>query len=497
MYISPRALGSGDGNQSSGFSASTWVCSSLRQSRKLIIRQVPVAVVVGVLLLLSIVVCSRRSLRARFTVMGNGVAVANGMPATRELTAEQLAGSINRNPAAPARPSRRPRRTPSQISTVSLPAYMKEPGEMELVVTRGPDGEDVAIPAATVPDYDEEESSEGHQPEDEPARRRQSTLDNARYTPMPESPHDSPLLAPDPRGDAPAYFEVVDESYPPPGISTTPAPEIPEPAATTQRRSGFFSMFRPAPAVSSIPTTSPSTPGTSTSNLALTHTRTRSTTGGGHSPSPSPSPLPSGSRHRSSTSTSTLFSLGRKKSSQSLSANNLTSPSLISLSSISAPLPHTLYKTEFTSLPKAGLTPEQFKLISGSKDGGLNRFGVPFGDVAVAYAQASANASRVALDEMESAGPPPGWEESAAGPSGENQPEEDDTETAAAQLEVVLTAPSRSESRASGVSMQTFATAEDGGVSDSEDLHGAIDNEPETAHTVSHTQEATDATIRP
>lgn len=75
---------------------------------------------------------------------GSG-ANANG---TRELTAEQLAGPATPGTSTPgttttttttnARPrrARRNRRTPSQISTRSLPAYMKEPGEQELVIYR-------------------------------------------------------------------------------------------------------------------------------------------------------------------------------------------------------------------------------------------------------------------------------------------------------------------------------------------------------------------------
>lgn len=68
-----------------------------------------------------------------------GVAAEQG---SRELTAEQLAGSINANATTPTtgngrnRRNRRPRRTPSQISTTSLPAYNKEPGEQELVIFR-------------------------------------------------------------------------------------------------------------------------------------------------------------------------------------------------------------------------------------------------------------------------------------------------------------------------------------------------------------------------
>ncbi|KAJ6588393.1 hypothetical protein B0H19DRAFT_1248062 [Mycena capillaripes] len=489
--LQPRNLGN-DSNPPTSFPASTWI---------------PIAVVVSVLSLLSILACTRKSFRSRIASMGNGVALASGVPATRELTAEQLAGSINRAPGAPARRPRRPRRTPSQISTVSLPAYMKEPGEQELVVSRGPDGEDVAMPAASAED-DDDQSNEGHQSSEGHEDDERNLPDNSRYSPMPHSPHDTPLLGSDPRGDAPAYFEVLEqpgEDHYPPGISVAP----PEPEeASTQRRSGFFSIFRSAPPPIPIPSASPTQ---DTTRLSLTHTRTRSTT------APSPSPTPT--RHRASTSTSTLFSLGRKKSSASLSANNLTSPSLISLASISHPLPHTLFKTEFSALPKSGLTAEQLSLISGTKEGGLGRFGVPWGEAAVAYAHASASTSRVALGEDGEA-PPPGWAEvsgsglpsgsgegeASGSDSGSREPEASgsgsgaapEEETPSSSSEPAHAPPPRADSRASGMSTQTFATAEEGA---SEDLHGDADedeDEPATHLRLSvHVQEPTDATVRP
>ncbi|KAJ7028735.1 hypothetical protein C8F04DRAFT_1188362 [Mycena alexandri] len=484
----PRALG--NENPPSSLSPSTWI---------------PIAVVVSVLTIVSILACTRKSIRARIASMGSGVAVANGMPVTRELTAEQLAGSINQAPGAPARRARRPRRTPSQISTVSLPAYMKEPGEQELVVSRGPDGEDVAMPAASAVDDEDDQSNESHQSSEghddngpESDEHRHSNLpDNSRYAPEPQSPNNSPLLGLDPRGDAPAYFEVLDhnDEHYPPGISVAP-PEPEEPA--TQRRSGFFSLFRPAPPPIPAPATS-STPNDPT-RLSLTHTRTRSTTA---------SPAPT--RHRASTSTSTLFSLTRKKSTASLSANNLTSPSLISLASISHPLPHTLHKTEFSALPKSGLTAEQLSLISGSKEGGLGRFGVPWGEAAVAYA--SANTSRVALGEDGEA-PPPGWEEVSGEPeasgSGSQEPgasgsgsaqelegsgsgtQEEEAETPSSEPAATETTthPARSDSRASGMSTQSFATAEEG-------VAPEDDDESEGPQLSIHVQEPTDATVRP
>lgn len=58
--------------------------------------------------------------------------------APRELTADQLAGRTGTTTTGATQPRRprRNRRTPSQISTTSLPVYMKEPGDQELVIFR-------------------------------------------------------------------------------------------------------------------------------------------------------------------------------------------------------------------------------------------------------------------------------------------------------------------------------------------------------------------------
>lgn len=75
-------------------------------------------------------------------VAASGATPTNGAT-TRELTAAELAGarsSSNNTTGATAtqgrRPGRRNRRTPSQISTKSLPVYQKEPGDQELVIYR-------------------------------------------------------------------------------------------------------------------------------------------------------------------------------------------------------------------------------------------------------------------------------------------------------------------------------------------------------------------------
>ena len=54
---------------------------------------------------------------------------------TRELTAADLTCAARPMTAGTRRPWR-PRRTPSQVSTKSLPAYMREPGDYEVVIYR-------------------------------------------------------------------------------------------------------------------------------------------------------------------------------------------------------------------------------------------------------------------------------------------------------------------------------------------------------------------------
>ena len=115
--------------------------------------QIPLVVVAALFVLGTIVACSGRRLRRGALISwGNGAAQAAGVttgtvPASgaRELTADQLAGgngtantTANGNGTGTnrARRPRRARRTPSQISTHSLPAYMKEPGEQEIVIVR-------------------------------------------------------------------------------------------------------------------------------------------------------------------------------------------------------------------------------------------------------------------------------------------------------------------------------------------------------------------------
>ncbi|PBK63822.1 hypothetical protein ARMSODRAFT_527685 [Armillaria solidipes] len=388
---------------------------------------VPIVVVVVLLVVGGCLCWFRKSVRRRLNGIsslrsgsGSGssttaLPTANG--GVRELTAEQLAGTADgatSNPpsATRTRRARRPRRTPSQISTTSLPAYNKEPGEQELVIFRGPaDMEDVPLPVTTtveMPPVDEDGETSMHS-------RNQSD----GYSPMPDSPNDMPLLQedtpstpdlqppgegmpirrsvdsesslmrstsrdqePDPRGAAPAYFEVavVDLSQddhsaqPRPSSSVEVTPPSPEAPASPPARRTFRSILGAL--------------GSGNARGAVSHTRTGSN---GSGPYSRPSTAMSYRGHRPSQSSSgSLLSmhnpLVRKKSTTTLNSQHLTSPSMISLNSISSPLPHTLVRTEFT-YPKSGPTPEQLKLISSRES--VARFGVPYGDEAVRWASSS------------------------------------------------------------------------------------------------------------
>ena len=100
-------------------------------------------VIVLLLLLAALVAWSKNSFRRSFgAFVGLDAGTSLGGNTTsggRELTAEQLVGSDSTTELPTARQprrNRRARRTPSQISVTSLPAYNKEPGEEELVIFR-------------------------------------------------------------------------------------------------------------------------------------------------------------------------------------------------------------------------------------------------------------------------------------------------------------------------------------------------------------------------
>lgn len=365
---------------------------------------------------------------------------------TRELTAAQLTGQPENTPAQTARPRRARRgRRPSQISVTSLPEYMKTPGDNEVVIFRGPaDMEDAPIRSPTTVVI-EPNSTIAHS-------RANSEL--SVYSQIPETPQDMPLMSnndhthssnhstdmtppghlfngdrnsvdtsrssgdevnslmrvqtsstPDPRGEAPPYFEVVDLQDIPASPQNTTAPQgnVQEPTTTppasppANRRSGFRSIFQ----FGSMRLAAPQNSGTT----AAIHTRE------GSVPSviaSDASHAQSQSSHRPSMSGGSLLSLtpfrsmSRQRSITSMRGSALNSPSMISLNSISAPLTHTVTRTEFT-YPKSGPTPEQVKLISSRE--AFSKFGVPYGADAVAFA---ASTSRQELE------PPPDFEASTS-----------------------------------------------------------------------------------
>ena len=243
--------------------------------------------------------------------------------------------------------------------------------------------------------------------------------DSDDLTPLSNSPQPT-----DPRGAAPPYFEVVGDLGPVQStlgeltrVETTDtlpmapeteqsvesAMEVPEVIPeTTRRRSMFRGLMNAASRALSSPPTH-------------THSPTASRLSRDVLASPRPSNLstrPAGTRtsqagHRSTAShsgsvLSVASSAFGRVTSRSRSTSNvaaLTSPSMISIGSISSPLTHTAVRTDFV-YPRSGPTPEQLKLISSVDS--VSKFGVPYGPAAVAYA----SASRVNLQA-----PPPEFEE--------------------------------------------------------------------------------------
>lgn len=241
--------------------------------------------------------------------------------------------------------------------------------------------------------------------------RRTETMNSSEETSS--LVHHAPgLEAPDPRGEAPAYFEVTEHEND--QITHPPQPSVngedsADPASSSEfsateeaprRRSGFRTFWNSIGNVSNRASVAPPVPG----RPSTSHTRNDS----GPSVFSAESSQGHGTRtHRPSQSGSGLFRpMSRKKSTTTLNSNNLTSPSLISVNSISAPLTHTLMRTEFT-YPRSGPTPEQLKLISSRE--AFAKFGMPYGADAIAFA---ASTSRHDLGP-----PPPDFDAAASTPN--------------------------------------------------------------------------------
>ncbi|KAF5325045.1 hypothetical protein D9619_009606 [Psilocybe cf. subviscida] len=407
---------------------------------------IPVAVAIVLLSIAAVMSWKRKTPLFNFSGASAASPLGGGAGGrTRELTAEQLAGTINNGgrrevtatelaggdagAPRPARRTRRPRRTPSQMSVTSLPVYNKEPGEEEVVIFRGRDMEDITMPAAVVRNSNDDDD------DDDSMDQSREHSSASRYSEMPTSPHDMPLLyndddtvdgdlsmqnlqtpapeepmrrsldtgtpetgslmrsntrnstrsnsQPDPRGEAPPYFEVVDDSTvnlndDGQANGTTSPSTSPEPINTT-RRSGLRGLLNRM-----------SIGGNNTNG----HSRNQSSMSAlssnmslGHRLEPTTSRI----SHRTTPSGGSGFmfrTISRQRSINTLnnSTNQLNSPSMISLNSISAPLTHTATRTEFT-YPKTGPTAEQLKVISSRET--FTRFGVPYGADAIAFASSS------------------------------------------------------------------------------------------------------------
>jgi hypothetical protein len=227
----------------------------------------------------------------------------------------------------------------------------------------------------------------------------------------------------DPRGAAPPYFEVVGDleavratsdeltrvdttdtlpMAPDTEQSVESAMEVPGIIPVTRRRSMFRGLINAASrALSSPPIHSQPPSASRLSRDVLTSPRPSNLSSRpAGTPSSQVGHRPSASHSGSVLSvTSSAFGRVTSRTRSTSNVGALTSPSMISIGSISAPLTHTAVRTDFV-YPRSGPTPEQLKLISSVES--VSKFGVPYGPAAVAYA----SASRVNLQ-----GPPPEFEE--------------------------------------------------------------------------------------
>lgn len=341
---------------------------------------IPVLILAVVVAVLTLVGCVRRA-------------------TNREVSAAAVA-STPAGQAASTRPGRRrrPARTPSQISTKSLPPYMLEPGDQELVLFRAPPKtEDDHDPMPILEEDDEHpETGGGLDLESHGTTQADSSATNLIYNvagdvPMRRSidvaslgtshhsqgshsellPLHTTQTSEDPRGEAPPYFEVVGQD------TVHTLPDVPSASETSidnsapDRRSRFSFLFKPFGSSSRYPPLS-------IHNRAVTPEHTRNVS------SLSVASTTSGHGRNRSSSNSTLLKALRPHD----HSTPMTSPSTISLNSISAPLTHTVMRSEFRA-PKGGMTPEQIKLITSRN--ALERFGVPYGPDAVAFSASRSN----------------------------------------------------------------------------------------------------------
>lgn len=193
------------------------------------------------------------------------------------------------------------------------------------------------------------------------------------------------------RGDAPAY-ETIDLD-----VTEEPLPTHRRQNSQSGRISGFFSRFMPHRGNNGDihePTTFSPPQDVRNSVFFPSHSRepsaqsgARGTTSTDLHGSPGGSRLSRTHRDRiNNSSTGSVFTVLSRTLSRNPDDGALTSPSLISLNSISPPLTHTATRTEFT-YPRTGPTSEQVKFLASKETFG--RFGLPYGPDAVAFAASS------------------------------------------------------------------------------------------------------------
>jgi hypothetical protein len=243
-------------------------------------------------------------------------------------------------------------------------------------------------------------------------------ISDIRYSdqspPLPTNPESA-----DPRGEAPPYFEVVgdlpdirrvsgdlarvttaDTLPVAPDTSPEASPAIP-PVRRRSMLRGLIDAASRALSSPHPPTQPPPIPRPSRDVAVPRSPRPSNLSNRARSPHVGHRATASNSGSVLSESSSAFGRVLSRSHSRSMTniAAGLNSPSVISITSISAPLTHTAIRTDFV-YPRSGPTPEQLKLISSVES--VSKFGVPYGPDAVAYTSQS-------LVNLH--GPPPEFEE--------------------------------------------------------------------------------------
>jgi len=379
---------------------------------------IPVIVVAVAVVLITVSTALRKRANRRAsssTTTGPGIVQVTA----NQLTGRNASNNTNNNATSgQTRRARRNRRRASQMSVTSLPLYMEEAGETELVLVRG--DREMHDP---IEDHDEEShnnegAEEGVPVSNEGSSHRRSHSTSRRSYDSAESTQEdnelvtSPLMEDHlrsvahgitsqiqesdgrsiPQEEAPPYSEQSEamvSEFREVDLGSDPVnPQEHNVTGVTQPQSNAEPVERPATGNS----TTRRLPLRAMPNLRNLFTRTPSGSNnnenGGRTLASSSSRAHLLSHQRSNSSFSNSSSmLHLTPTTSRLSSRHLDrsmNASQISLASISSPLQHTLVKTEF-SYPKSGPTQDQMKFL-GSRES-LALFGVPFGSAAVAYSR--------------------------------------------------------------------------------------------------------------